>query len=764
MPIVNEGFEVSRPRPIGGGEITGTMLHYWRILHLAEDEEPSAGMDELMADEELLERIRALDTVAVPPLPRDIEELSDSSRFLHARSRSASECEGPEDGQEVLRALPAHAGHMAAFPYEFPGDDPITPYLYSPFDTSRATLGIVKAESVRRTLGRLDSHAVNTLLEQYVQPDSFEDAAQALRQDHVVVLTGPAGMGKRSAAVALLNTVMERTECVELSPDSSLEELADGRLAFQHGVGYLLSDHRQEDSASTAEYAWRRVSDTVRDRGAYLVVTTANQTGRETLRSVRHLPWQLPDLTTVLRVRLLRAGCVEDTVERAVSCMPAGCRIAQIAAAADQIAYGADPEEVWLEHTAAQAQPVRDWFDNTRSAHEWIEITTLAFTTGLSHQDFVTCMKRLEESMAATLSAPATRDESAKAVQHDADGLPPSSLNTLLAPRTGGAPDHFPLVFHHPHYRQRVMEELWARGSTAYWHSVREWLTLLAGQTRPRLMQLSIASGLALLARPASHEVTENYLTSWAAGSAGPGGQSTAVLAVHCMSLDDQLAANALSLARDWAAAPEPELHTTAAAAFSGPLGVRFPTDAVTTLLRMLDRSQQAEKATAALAALAAALRENGHDAGAVLRPLAHQIKNPTGKHAARHTERRLDAALTVLQTRDAATGRLLCAVLAAQDPRNADTIGELWAELLKHQPRRHQGLQILEATLRDLPALTHQPQHTAQQLGRSLGSALPPRERLRLGLSLSPALTRPDDATDALIDTTLHAALTTRD
>jgi hypothetical protein len=652
-------------------------------------------------------------------------------------------------------------------------------YFLGALNASGSLFGIGAADSAnarRRAVGRLGAGEADALLAPYVEPgDCFEEALCALQQDSVVVLVGPPGTGKRSAAVALVDRIAKDTkdakdtEYVVLSPGRSLEDLAGGRGVFEKGVGYVLIDRMNEGATGTADFDWRQVRDTVRDIGAHLVVTTVHQSEGDTPRSVCHVSWKPPDLTAVLRLRLVRARCAEGTVERAVSLMPDGCRIAEVAAAAVRIADGADPEGVWQEYGAAAAQPVRDWFQEERSPQEWSEVTTLAFVTGLGFRDFETCQELLEQYVAATFPAPVTDEETAEAARRDADRRLSLSRNRLVAveERKDRVLTRSALVFPKPQYRRWVLEELWGKRSTAYWDGVRDWLDELVA-VHPRLgpLHLSVASGLALLARPAFDEVADNYLDRWAAGAAGLGGRSTAVLVLHCMCLDEGLAATALSVARGWAIAPDPSLSRSAMEAFSGVLGVRFPTDAFKTLLRMLlsRYDDLAGQAMAALAGLVAVLMECDEDTGAVLRPLAYRLKDQSGKRAAWHRERTLDAVLTVLRARDALTDRLVCAELSARDPRQADTLGELWAGLLGNRPRRRQMLLGLEMTLRDLPAVTDEPKGVAEQLGRSLGAALSPDERQLLGPSLRQMAVRPDEATAALIDIFLGAVLSTED
>lgn len=644
----------------------------------------------------------------------------------------------------------------------------VNQYFYGELNASGAQFGLGTAGSDnarRRAVGRLDAGEADAILAPYVRPACFEQAVLALEQDAVVVLVGPPGSGKRSGAVALVDALADGSEYVVLSPGRSLDDLASGKVAFEKGVGYVLLDRTGEDSSQTADFDWRRVRDTVREHDAHLVVTTVHPVDGAVVESVRHVPWHLPDLTAVLRVRLARAGCAEDTVERAAALMPGGCRIAEVAAAAGRIACGGAPEEVWQDYGSSAAQPVREWFLKERTPQEWAEVTTLAFVNGAGYRDFETCQERLEGWVTPAFPEPVTEEEQSAAARRAVDRRLSLSRNALVAveERKNGALTRTALVFPHPQYRQWALEELWTKRSTPYWNGVRDWLTELVAAQPGLGLQLSVAQGLALLARPAFDEVADNYLHPWAGGTAGPAGQSTATLVLQCMCLDESLAATALGLARGWARSYDPALRSTAAAAFSGALGVRFPTDAVTHLLRLIvRRGGQPVDAAFALAGLVAVLAECGQDTGAVLRPLAYRLRQQRETLTGQPRENVLSAAMTVLRARDARTGRLVCAALLERDDRQTTTIGQVWAGVLDNLPRWGRTLAALFATLRELPAVSEHPERLAERFGHAVGAALPADDRPPLAGALRQVAARADEAVTDLVEIFLTAVLST--
>ena len=229
------------------------------------------------------------------------------------------------------------------------------------------------------------------------------------------------------------------------------------------------------------------------------------------------------------------------------------------------------------------------------------------------------------------------------------------------------------------------------------------------------------------------------------------------------MCLDESLAATALGLARGWARSYDPALRSTAAAAFSGALGVRFPTDAVTHLLRLIvRRGGQPVDAAFALAGLVAVLAECGQDTGAVLRPLAYRLRQQRETLTGQPRENVLGAAMTVLRARDARTGRLVCAALLERDDRQTTTIGQVWAGVLDNLPRWGRTLAALFATLRELPAVSEHPERLAERFGHALGAALPADDRPPLTGALRQVAARADEAVTDLVEIFLTAVLST--
>lgn len=158
-------------------------------------------------------------------------------------------------------AAPAPATTTTAGPSSVPASGPgsdggqhVYNNFYGPQYHGRAHFGIGAGAGKgghARATGLLEADEIDALLRSYVRPDCFDDAARELTRTGVVVLAGPQGTGKRSAAVALLReTVGPSADYVVLSPDIGLDQLAER--SFDSGVGYVVLDRTAGGDAPAA--------------------------------------------------------------------------------------------------------------------------------------------------------------------------------------------------------------------------------------------------------------------------------------------------------------------------------------------------------------------------------------------------------------------------------------------------------------------------------------------------------------------------------
>ncbi|MFD8981262.1 hypothetical protein [Streptomyces sp. NPDC059564] len=665
--------------------------------------------------------------------------------------------------------------------------------FYGPQYHGRAHFGIATATERpgrARATGLLEGDEIDALLRSYIRPDCFDEAARELFRTGVVVLTGPQGAGKRSGAVALLReTVGPSADYVVLSPDIGLDQLAER--TFDAGVGYVVLDRTGTGGTTggaagpSSDFDWRRVRDQLRRHRAHLVITTVHGVAGRPPEAVRHLSWRPPALDKVVRARLVQARTPQETVERALAGIPPRCPIAVVADAAQRIAAGADPDQAWKEHSGSAPQAVQEWFgvEEERSLREIAEVTTLAFAPGIGRRAFESLQDLLERLLEPVYFTPQAAPASADSAAPDAtgqaatpDGHDPQqrrrarpvdrrrslARNALITTEMQiyGATTREVMVFADAELRRWVLQALWRDHPTEYWDAVRHWLGAVVEADPDPVLQLSIASGLALLGHVAFDEVVQSYLDPWARGESGETGQTLAVYVLWYMCLEETQAAAALTLARTWAQSAHPTLRGTALFAFSGQLGVTFPTDAVKWLWAVLRsgvlvKREERELGLQAWAQLFLTLVDCEEDAGIVFDALAHRIRKERRTRSAAYSATGLlvlETTLWVFTATERLSGRPAVARYVADRPEEADVVAELWAATLCYRPLRRNALSALLVTARALPAVTSDPTAAAARLGHALAAALPQVEHSlltseldRLAVSRSARATGPD-------------------
>ena len=108
------------------------------------------------------------------------------------------------------------------------------------FGTSGGGAGGDEQRGRGRDEGRVDETVIAGVVRAYAKPACYEKAELALRDKHVVILTGEAGSGRRAGALVMLGGVRARDKpLVRINPSITIEKLA--ARSFVEGVGYLIA-------------------------------------------------------------------------------------------------------------------------------------------------------------------------------------------------------------------------------------------------------------------------------------------------------------------------------------------------------------------------------------------------------------------------------------------------------------------------------------------------------------------------------------------
>jgi hypothetical protein len=664
--------------------------------------------------------------------------------------------------------------------------------FYARVDGSGATFGNVDGpasdEVSRRTrTGRLTEEEISDLCEHFAEPALFPVAVKTLARDQVIGVGGASGLGKRASAVRLLLDVGAGPLEV-VSPALTLEELS--KQDFEKGHGYLVEDWQLAPRARDAgDYSWRVLRDHVKDGGAHLVITGAARKGGQ---SVTTFAWTAPTAAQVLAVYLDghdTAGLIAEIAAK----VPDSYGVGALAAIGKRLARGEDPEKLLEELSHDPGRHVREWLcADERTDSEIQQVTALSFAAGQSERLFEVMLIRLASTLREDdlLPDPAADKRGKDAADGDGVVLRPPGLRGLRTRRRSGgllerADGSVRFCGKDPGYQylchRHALQELWREYDMTFWLAVRGWLTELIGDTTVRDVQVSVATGLALLAFTALDEVEDSYLHPWAAGEKAWSGQCTAVYVLWLMSRDDALAPVALRIATDWVNSGDPAYQWTAAAALSGDLGVVYPAPAASRLWHLVGQWRDVPaKAVVALATLFATLtrEREGQEAYQVLELLRERLRRasvrngqdedgkpgrpPAGRQENRkNRDRALLCIVEVLAARDPRGKQPAVTSFLDARPEHLGLVAELWAVVIRHRPLRKRALVALLNAVRGFEYVSEDPQAAASALGDALTEALPQAEHQPLKRDFTNILarsSRPDSDTAATVQALLDA------
>jgi hypothetical protein len=605
---------------------------------------------------------------------------------------------------------------------------------------------VVQERNWRRArTGKLTPDDIATALEHYVKPARFREALNALRKDRVVVLVGPAGIGKAASAVALLRQVTDGPLAV-LSPAITIGELAERD--FKSGMGYVVNDWQHDRSTrQVTDFTWRTLRDQVGEAPAHLVITTASTRMRGTGESVCHIDWELPAVPDLLS-SYLGGTPAESLIADIVGALPSGTGIGSVVGLARRLLDGEDPVKALEELGSDAAMPVREWFAEEHSLTEVLEVIALAFATGRSERTFEVMLANLEK----------TAEDAGYALDADSVGRKRKKTTPrLLRPvrglrnREGGLIVRETVVvegaarsvvkFRADGYRYQVLAEGWHNYDGMFWGVVRRWLDAVVVDSVSdgnSDAQMTVAAGLATLARVDMSEVEESYLYRWAGGSLGWPGQLVATYVLWWMCFDDVLAPVALRIATRWATAGDSACRWTAATAFSGELGARYPTEATNRLWHLIVQAKDATDTIFALAQFFATLVAGGQNAGQVLSLLDRRLDDLSrGRRDLRQEALIALSALAVLSIRDSGGGLPSVTLFLHANPDRTSIVARLWAPVLRYRPLRRRALMALIEAVTAFDNAGDSPELDAHELGSALAEVLQPGEHELLATDL---------------------------
>ncbi|MGA5452361.1 hypothetical protein ACPCVO_37575 [Streptomyces umbrinus] len=632
--------------------------------------------------------------------------------------------------------------------------------FYGVVDASGAAFGFGATSSPGLAPGTIEPEEADRALRFYVPPQPcFDDALGKLRANGLVVLTGQNSCGRGAGSLALLReTLGKKAKLRSLSPANALAELAASK-DLEAGQGYVILDYVGELHVEAVQaYAIGRLSEELRRKGSYLVITAGDTTRRRLALQDHCVSWQAPDPVELFehcRKQLPHALLAPDNEQELLERVGEQRRPADIVAAA--VALSREGAEGALDTLRDRHQElVQEFFRKQPAADDLLPLAALAFLEGIPERTF-------EKECAALATHVRNWEQSGETPLAEPDGGAGAPLHGAVAQQSRArwkaravgfvTTEHRPepgrdagrserrLVFTSPRVRELVIAELHDLYGYELWYPLRQWLGELAllGDLDTRT---EVARGVAILARNALAEVDENLLQVWSEGLTSQ--RVTAALTLQFMCDIEHLAPQARNIALSWVDNRGQGRALTAAMALTGRLGSLYRLEALNWLWFLTQRGERI--AFSARRSLVLLLQTAEHDSERALFILRY-VRTVTAK-AAPGTQERSIALRTTVQLLEAPrleAPEPITAALLRGVPDSARHLGSLWADVL-HSGNRSRAVSALCRTLvqlRDEPSVTG----AVRELGEAMRNTMNRRQWAALCHHLSIALEHPDYA-----------------
>ncbi|WP_346175579.1 hypothetical protein [Streptomyces cuspidosporus] len=630
--------------------------------------------------------------------------------------------------------------------------------FYASVDASGAAFGFGMAAAPGLAPGSVTPSEIDKALRYFLPPlPCFDEAFRKLDVEHIVVLVGQDNSGRTAGSFALLRKAMgTKTGLRSLSPANSLADLAASR-DIKTGQAYVILDYVGETHVDAVQaFGIRRLSEELRGRGSYLVITASEATRRRLALRDYCVPWHAPDPLELFHHcnQLLSAPVPPDLAEELLQHVKALRRPADVIAAATGLADGPDVALKALRDSDREL--VRKWFHKEPSAEDLLPLAALAFLEGVPERTFEqhsvqlsTYVRDWEQAGELPVAEPdgaATTARRGVVFKQTRARWKEQAVGLVRTERRAGrgqdsSRSERRIVFHSPRIRELVIGELHDLYGYELWYPLRQWLGRLS-LVDDLDVRTEVARGISLLARHALVEVEENFLQSWAGGITSQ--RVTTALTLQFMCQEPHLAPQALNVALGWADRRGPERAVTSAMALTGRIGSLYRLEALNWLWFLTHRGERvASAARRSLVLLLQTGEQEPDRAVFMLRYVRTRIAGTARRSTAR--SHALRAAVQLLEAEQLEGAGPLPAALLQHVSASARHLGSLWTSVLLSVCRRR----AVGALCRTLVALRDDP--SGPDLVRNLGEAMRMEMNSRqwdvLRKDLSTALNHPDYA-----------------
>ena len=474
----------------------------------------------------------------------------------------------------------------------FGGETRITGDVVGRGQVKRATVPI-SGTLAETAAGRVLSEDLAKVRVVYVAPSPYDQAQRILTEKRVLILWGQAHWGKWSTALHLLSE-LHTEEILEIKPDVDLEGLRSSELESKQG--YVIDTLAPDSAEKLSAFVLNRLSRRLKERHSHLVVTVDSRVSlvKEALSAYlvvwsevpdrvqlleKHLAWYLTDTDMLARAREQSQA---ETVQQLLGTHLLPGDIDRLAELLAEVVRGKlELEEALARFEARARQQVEAWFDTHTDLEERTFMLSLAVLNGANYQAVVEANGRLQ----SLIKPPPAEDESP---------VPDSVFGSTRSQRVKEACAHLAqgyeeaefgrspaeiIVLDNPTFQPAVLQYAWYEYDRLR-RPLLDWLRDLG--FHPSFdVRARAAAAAGELSKYNFGYVRGEVLLPWA-NHQNSRARTAAALALGIPAWEGEFAPQVLGLLHHWSTLRNNwRLCWTAAAAYGGLVGLRFPDTAL---------------------------------------------------------------------------------------------------------------------------------------------------------------------------------------
>ncbi|GET37822.1 nSTAND3 domain-containing NTPase [Microseira wollei] len=450
-------------------------------------------------------------------------------------------------------------------------------------DQRNHTRDSAKGIAVKEIAGQILIEEVEKVRSVYVETASYTQAKSILSEKHVLILCGDSNYGKQTTAIHLLVSLTAE-EIFEINP--TVEDLSS--FQCESTQMYVIDTLAPDSAEKLNSYVLNSLSQRLREQQSYLVITVDSRAriSQETLgryilnwRNLptceellkKHLAWYIKDQAmlnsshTLTQIDSVREWLTNKLLPGDVD------RLAELLAKVVK-------SELTLEDALARFslrtnEEVESWFDKHSDLNQHMFMITVAVLNGINYQEVINASQNLQ----SLIKPPSDEEKSSVPTSKRSQKLKEFRTHLVQGYQNtefGLSPVEL-IELDNPTFQPAILSYVWHEYDQ-YRERLLKWLHQL-GSHRNFEVRIRAAAAVGELSKYAFGDVLDQVVRPWA-NCQDRQLQRLAALALSIPVFESNLAPQVLKLLHSWSTLKNNlNLPWTAATAYSGYVGLRFP-------------------------------------------------------------------------------------------------------------------------------------------------------------------------------------------